>query len=77
MEHNEFKNFYKNNLLNITTINWKNVYDYWDNIADKNAEPNSIDKIRPKSLDHLKMHFEMLNNYYSRKKIEKNTLTGK
>jgi hypothetical protein len=77
IEHITFKDFYKKHLINVNTINWKNVCAYWENIADKDAEPNSTNKIRPKLLEHFKAHFEILNNYYLRKNIEKNTSIGK
>jgi hypothetical protein len=70
IEHIAFKDFYKKQLSNIIQIDWINVYNYWNNIADKNAESNSSNKIRPKLLEHLKAHFEIINNYYLRKNIE-------
>ena len=39
-------------------------------MVDKEATPNSINKIRPKSIKNLQAHFLILNNYYLRKKIE-------
>ena len=75
IEHTTFRDFYKKEFLdiddiNINSINWDHVYNYWNNMVDKEAAPNSINKIRPKSIENLQAHFLILNNYYLRKKIE-------
>ena len=80
VEHIALKNLYKDQFLgiinDINITNWKCVEDYWKRVVDKDAKSNSTDKIRPKSLEDLKAHLLILENYYLRKKIEENTLIG-
>jgi len=79
IEHNTLKQLYKQQFLGRTTdfniINWQAVDNYWNNIAGKNANPNSDDKVRPKLLEDIKSHFLIIHNYYLRNQIEGN-LTG-
>lgn len=80
-EHNILKELYKKEFLGkITNINnaidWNYVKSYWNSKVDKDAEPNSTNKIRPKSIENLKEHLLILENFYLRKQIEGNTLTG-
>jgi len=80
-EHNVLKELYKNEFLGkitniINIIDWNYIKTYWDDKVDNNAESNSTDKIRPKSIENLKEHLLVLENYYLRKQIESNTLTG-
>src|SRR5436853_264942 len=61
IEHNILKELYKKEFLGkITNINnaidWNYVENYWNSKVDKNAEPNSINKIRPKLIENIKEH---------------------
>ncbi|CAH1768985.1 344_t:CDS:2, partial [Entrophospora sp. SA101] len=78
-EHSKFKELYKNHLNQINdpkNINWDKVYEYWMDLADRNADSNSCTLIRPKLKEHLKEHFSVINNFYLQKKIEESVEAG-